>query len=368
MRKILYITTVSRTINAFLIPHIQMLRRQGHIVDCACSIDKPIDEALTNDGVKIYEIPFNRNPLHLGNLKAFNKIIKIQEENNYDIVHVHTPVASVYGRLLKIKFPNLKTIYTVHGFHFHKGAPILNWAIYYPIEKVMANFTDTIITMNSEDYERSRKFKVKKFYKVNGVGVDLSKYSLERYNKSEIRRNLNINDEDFVILMIAEINKNKNHKQMVDAIEILKNKGIENIKVICAGDGVMLEDIREYIIQKNLENNIFMLGFRNDVEKLIASCDIGILMSYREGLPRNIMELMAFNKPVIGTDIRGIRDIIEDGVNGYLVPVKDSKYTASKIEVLYNNKDILLEMSYNASRIIKDYSVDRVINQLKTFY
>lgn len=368
MKKILYITTVSRTINAFLVPHIRMLRQQGHMVDCACCIDKPIDECLIEHGVKVFNIPFSRNPLNPGNAKAFKKLVEIQKANNYDIVHVHTPVASVYGRLLKVKFPKLKTIYTVHGFHFHKGAPVLNWLIYYPIEKIMAKFTDTMITMNSEDYERAKTFKVKETYKVNGVGVDLSKYSLENFDRSEIRAKLDLKDDDFVILMIAEVNKNKNHKQMIDAIEILKNKGIENIKVICAGDGVIFDEVSIYIKEKNLQNNIKMLGFRTDINELIVACDIGILMSYREGLPRNIMELMACGKPVIGTDIRGIRDLVEDSINGYLVNVGDIEDTADKIEHIYINEHILKDMTYSSTKVIKKYSIDKVVNQLEMIY
>ena len=133
-----------------------------------------MDKTLTDKGVRLFNIPFTRNPLNPINLKAFRELIKIQEEFKYDIVHVHTPIAGLYGRLLKLKFPHLKTIYTVHGFHFYKGAPLVNWSIYYPIEKVMAYYTDTIITMNTEDYEKSQKFKVKEIYKVNGVGVNLS--------------------------------------------------------------------------------------------------------------------------------------------------------------------------------------------------
>lgn len=368
MKKILYITTVSRTINAFLVPHIQMLKNQGNIVDCACCIDKPVDDVLVKDNVKIYDIPFSRNPLHPQNIKAFKKLVKIQEENNYDIVHVHTPVASVYGRLLKIKFPNLKTVYTVHGFHFHKGAPFINWAIYYPIEKIMSKFTDTLVTMNEEDYKRSKKFNIKSLHHINGVGVDLSKYSLENFDRFEIRERLNIDKDDFVILMIAEVNKNKNHKQVIDAINILKDKGIENIKVICAGDGVILEDIKSYIKEKNLQDNIYMLGFRTDIEELIVSCDIGILMSYREGLPRNIMELMACKKPVIGTNIRGIRDLVIDGVNGYLVEVGDSVSTSEKIESIYNDKQLLQDMSENSYEFIQNYDVDKVVGDLQEVY
>ncbi|AUN15257.1 glycosyltransferase family 4 protein [Paraclostridium sordellii] len=359
MKKILYITTVSRTINAFLIPHIQMLRKQGHIVDCACSIDKSIDSVLISDGVKVYEIPFTRNPINPGNIKALKKLIRIQEENNYDIVHVHTPVASVYGRLLKLKFPKLNTIYTVHGFHFYRGAPIINWIIYYPIEKFMANFTDTMITMNLEDYEQSKKFNIKRTYKINGVGIDLSRYTLDNYNKNELRQRLDFSDDDFIILMIAEVNKNKNHKQMIDAIEVLKNKGIEDIKVICAGDGIILDDIKRYIKEKKLENNIKMLGFRKDINELIVSCDLGILMSYREGLPRNIMEFMACGKPVIGTNIRGIKDLINNDEIGKLVELGDYETTAQYIEYFYRRR-----LKGNVEKI-KPYDIKNVLKDLK---
>jgi len=367
IKKILYITTLSRTINAFLVPHIEKLIEEGNIVDCACSVDISVDRTLLDKGVKIFDIPFTRNPLHPKNIKAFQDLIKIQSENHYDIVHVHTPIASLYGRLLKVKFPKLKTIYTVHGFHFYKGAPILNWSVYYPIERIMAMFTDTIITMNSEDYERARKFKVKKTHKVNGVGVNLNSYNLNLFDKSAARKKVNLAIDDFVILMIAEVNQNKNHKQMINALDILKKKGI-NIKVICAGDGPLLEDLKKDILDRELSGNIQFLGNRSDINELIIACDIGILLSFREGLPRNIMELMACEKPVIGTDIRGIKDLIEDNVNGYLVNVNDSIETAKKIEILFNNRELLESMGVNAYKISKDYDVANVIESLVEVY
>ena len=321
MKKILYITTISDTINAFLVPHIKSLVEQGYKVDCAANIVEEFSEELIDIGVQIFEVPFTRNPLDINNLKAFKKLKKIQENNNYDIVHVHTPIAGMYGRMLKLKFKSLKTIYTVHGFHFYKGAPLLNWLIYYPIEKIMANFTDSMITMNSEDYERANLFNVKNVYKVNGVGLDLEKYNSNLFDKNEVRKKLNLKENDFVIIMIAEVNKNKNHKQMIEAVEILKNRNID-VKVFCLGTGILFDKVKQEIKNKNLENNIHMLGYRNDVNEIICASDIGILMSYREGLPRNIMELMACGKPVIGTNIRGIRDLIKDALNGYLVEVE----------------------------------------------
>ena len=364
MKKILYVTTVSRTINAFLIPHINMLLDKGYTVDCACSIDKEVDVELINKDINIYNIPFSRNPK---NYKAFKELIKIQEKNNYDIIHVHTPVASVYGRLLKLKFPNIKTIYTVHGFHFHKGAPFINWAIYYPIEKIMSKFTDEIITINKEDYEMAITFDIDRVHKLNGVGVDFNSYNNDDLIKDKVRKKLGLSNDDFVILMIAEVNKNKNHKQIIEAVKILKSRNID-VKVVCAGDGVLLESIKEEIKKENLDENILMLGFRTDVDDLIASCDVGVLMSYREGLPKNIMELMAGKKPVIGTDIRGIRDLVVDGCNGFLVKVGDSEDTARKIELLKNNNEMLVEFSENAYEFIRDYNIDNVVEQLSCVY
>ena len=367
MKKILYVTTVSRTINAFLIPHIERLIEEGYKVDCACSIDKKVDKSIVDKGCNIFDIPFSRNPLDIKNVKAFKTLVKLQEENQYDIVHVHTPVAGVYGRLLKLKFPNLKTIYTVHGFHFFKGAPKLNWMIYYTIECMMKKFTDVAITINSEDYERAKSFGIKKVYKTNGVGLDLSYYNPHLYDKEECRARFNIKKDDFVIAMIAEVNKNKNHAQMINAVaELVKDH--HNIKVLCAGDGPLLESVKKDIEDRGLSNVISMLGFRTDINEIISCCDVGVLMSYREGLPRNIMELMAFGKPVIGTNIRGIRDLIEEGVNGYLVDTDDYMKTYYGINTLIDDRELLEKMSKNAYDKVKDYSVDSVVEELLYIY
>lgn len=367
MKKVLYVTTVSRTINAFLIPHIERLIDEGYEVDCACSIDKEVDKRIVNKGCNIFDTPFSRNPLDVKNIKAFKKLIKLQRENQYDILHVHTPVASVFGRLLKRKFTSLKTIYTVHGFHFFKGGPKLNWLIYYPIEKLMAKYTDMAVTINSEDFERANKIGIKEVCMANGVGLDLSFYNHKLYDKKQCREKFNINDDDFVIVMIAEVNKNKNHEQMINAVEELIKEN-PKVKVLCPGDGPLLESMKEEIKTRKLDKVIEMLGFRTDINEIISCSDVGLLMSYREGLPRNIMELMAFGKPVIGTNIRGIRDLIEEGKNGYLVQIGDYKKTFYALNTLMNDKELLKEMSQCAFDRVRKYSVDSVTEELLEVY
>lgn len=363
MKKILYITTISSTINAFLVPHIKYLINNGYKVDCAASKNISLNEELIKLGVNLFDIPFSRNPFGLNNVMAYKELIKIQSIYKYDLIHVHTPIAALYGRMLKLKYPRLKTVYTVHGFHFYEGAPKKNKMIFYPIEKIMSKFTDAIITMNDEDYKSAQKFNIKKVYRINGVGLDLNKYKPLLLNSTEIRRSLDLKDDDFVILMIAEVNKNKNHIQLINSVEILKNKGI-NIKVLCAGIGPLIDEINAEIENRNLQDTIKMLGFRKDIPQLIQICDLGILLSYREGLPRNIMELMAYGKAIIGTDIRGIRDLIDNGLNGYLVEVNNEIDTAKKIELLYKNRDILNRMSSVCYEKVKKYNVDQITYEI----
>ena len=376
MKKVLYVTTVSRTINAFLVPHINMLLNDGYKVDCACSIDKELDKSLIKNGVKIFDIPFNRNPLSIANIKAFKELIKIQKENKYHIVHVHTPVASIFGRLLKLRFNNLKTIYTAHGYHFLKGGSKLGWMIYYPIEKFMAKFTDVTININSEDYEITKnKLKPNETYYLKGVGIDLTKYKLlDENQKAKKRLELGLKDDDFVVIMIAELNENKNQIQLIKALEILKNK-YKNIKALCVGEGDKLNELTKEVKLRGLEDNIMFLGFRTDVNELINISDIGVLLSYREGLPRNIMELMANGKKVIATDIRGNRDLVCNSNVGTLVKVGDYEETAKAIEIYIKEKKSLEEV-YNVTlnkeerviQEIKDYDISKICEELRTIY
>lgn len=364
MKRMLYITTLSRTVNAFLVPHIIMLLEQGYVVDIACCLEQKIDQDLINRGVEVYHLPFTRNPLDLRNMKAFFLLKKIQKENNYESIHVHTPIAALYGRLLKLKFPQLRTIYTVHGFHFHQGGSLSSWVIYYPIEKLMAKLTDMMITINDEDYRRAKKFKVKETYKVNGVGIFLENYHSSDYESGFARQMLELSTDDFVILMIAELNKNKNHHQLIEAVKELKRRG-KSVKVLCAGEGILKERLKDEVESQNLQKEIQLLGYRTDIKELIAACDIGVLLSHREGLPRNIMEIMAGGKPVIGTNIRGIRDLVIEGETGYLVPVGNSMKTADHLEYLINHKPIIKKMGIKAQEYVQQYEINVVMKELK---
>ena len=364
MKKILIVTTLQGTVEAFLIPHIKILEKNGYEVWIATNICKEISEELKKN--KWINISFSRNPFSKNSFKAIKEMRELIKNNNFEMVHFHTPVAAFLGRYAAMKEKQKNVTYTAHGFHFFKGAPIQNWLIYYPMEKLAINWTNKIITINEEDFQRAKKMARKniKVYKVDGVGLSLENY--RNGNSKKIKDELKISENEFVISMIGELNKNKNQIQLLKAVSLLKNKGTNDIRIILLGSGSQ-EDILKEEAKKN-RLKIDFLGFRKDVKDIIAASDIICSMSYREGLPRNIMEGMAQGKPFVVTDIRGNRDIIKNNQNGFLVEVNDFKDTANKIEKIIKNKELISKIAENNFIDVNKFSIEKILKDMEKIY
>jgi glycosyltransferase involved in cell wall biosynthesis len=370
MKKILYVTTIGTTVNAFLVPHIKDLVYKGYKVDVATNIDVEIDKELIEKGVRIFNIQFQRNPLSKKNKKAYEEIQKLQKKEQYDIVHVHTPVASFVTRLALKYEKNLKMVYTCHGFHFYKGGLLINWIIFYPLEKMAAKWTDRIITINSEDFEIASKFKLRnngQVSKIHGVGIEKEKYVIEDFDKSEYRKKLGLSDDDFVILVLAELNKNKNHIQIIKAMNLLKNK-YPNIRAIFAGTGRLEEKIKNQIKENGLEKKISLLGWRNDVKELINSSDVVGLFSKREGLGKCLLEAMICGTCVIATNTRGPRELIQNNTNGFLFEIGGFKKTAEAIEKIHEEKQLKDIFEKRVVDTANNYLLSSVLQQLDNIY
>lgn len=369
MKKILYVTTVSSTINVFLIPHIKMLIDRGNHVHIACSIDQDISEELLEYGVKFHKIDFSRNPISKNNKNAYKQILNLQKVEQYDIVNVHTPVASFITRVA-LRNENIKMIYTCHGFHFFRGASLISWILYYPMERIAARWTNIIVTINKEDEERAKKFKLRKNGQVklmHGVGINPKEYELNKFDKSSYKKELGLSDNDFIILILAELNKNKNHIQIINAMRLLRNK-YPRIKVLCAGKGPLREELEIKVKKYNLEKNIKFLGFRKDIKELLNISDCIALFSRREGLGKCILEGMVVGKSLIATDTRGPKQLITNNQNGYLVKVGDYKKTAEYIESLYLDKVKRNNFSKDSLSKIDKYYLKNVLEEVAEYY
>ncbi|WP_058485655.1 glycosyltransferase family 4 protein [Defluviitalea phaphyphila] len=367
MKKILMIASVDFHFTAFHIPYINYFKNRGIEVHIAAKAGDRVKE-LEDLGVVFHNIDFVRSPYSPKIFNAYFMLKKLMSKIKFDLVHVHTPVAAFLGRLAAKNTNTKPVLYTAHGFHFYKKAPILNWLIYYPLERIAAKWTDGLITINKEDYNRARDFKLREkdaLYYVSGVGVPIEKYSCKDSNKQLKKEKMGFYKEDILVLSIGEFTKNKNQKQIIDAFAKIINS---NLHLLFVGDGAKEKNLKSYVKDMDLSKNIHFLGYRRDIPDILAISDIFILTSKREGLPRAMMEAMATGLPIIATDIRGSRDLVKDGVNGYLVKIDDINLTAKALEKLINDRELRNKMGLNSQNIIKDYSIDKVLKEMKKIY
>lgn len=350
MKKALIVSTVSRQFYLFEQGNIEVLESLGYEVHCAANYSDT-NERL--DKLNIVRQPFDiqRSPFSILNLKAYQQLKNLMKSEKFDIVHCHSPMGGVLARLAARATKTESVIYTAHGFHFYKGAPLINWLLYYPIEKLLSKFTTNIITINKEDNERSKKFWARKTTYVPGIGIDVRKTSSITINKAEKRGELNLPSKALVILSVGELNKNKNHELMIKA---LKQIDSPNIFYVICGQGDRGDYLRELAELHGLSNQVKLLGYRNDISEIYKISDIFTFPSYREGLSVALMEAMASELPVVCSDIRGNRDLIENGKGGYLFHPKDINRLIECIRDLMESPIKRHNMGqYNLKKIIK---------------
>ena len=382
VKRVLIVASVASMIEQFNMPNIKILQNMGCEVHVAANFKfgntisaeriSEFKKELAENNVVYYNVEFSRNILNLrSNYRAYKKLKKIIFDNRYKFVHCHSPIGGVLTRLVakKIRGKGTKVIYTAHGFHFFKGAPLINWLLYYPIEKWLSKYTDCLITINDEDYELAvNKLKARSVKKVPGVGVDLNKFvpqTLEK--KKELRKQYGYSDDDFILIYVAEMSYRKHQDLLIKVVDILKNK-IPNVKLLLVGDGKLIEEYKQQVKNLKLENYVHFLGYRRDVPNLMTLADIAVSASRQEGLPVNVMEAMATGLPLVVTDCRGNRDLVVNGENGFVVALDDVDGFAGAIEKLYNLEELRTKFGRANLEMIKKYSLENVMRYMEEIY
>lgn len=333
--KILQITTISDTLNAFLIPHINALQEQGHEVELACCIEEPLAAPLQK--LVCHELSLRRNPLALGNISAYHKLRQLLRTGRYDVVHTHTPNASAITRLAA-RDCDLCVMYTAHGFHFYTGAPRLNWLVYHKVEKFLARYTDKLITINQEDYQRACGFSLRhggSVHLINGIGTDITVVR-QPQAVAAIKKAYQLKAEDKVIVFAAELSDRKNQGLLIDAMAQLVQAG-KDYRLFLLGAGKNEERYRRQIREQNLERHVFLTGFQKDVRPYLELADVIASSSKQEGLPVNVMEAFAYGVPAVLTNIRGHEDLITERNQGLLV--KTSRELAEGIDFVLSHQE-----------------------------
>jgi glycosyltransferase EpsD len=367
MKKIILFTaTVDLHFQAFHIPFFKWFKQQGWEVHVASAGDLNLPYV----DVK-FTIPIERSPFNKKNLKAYRELRRIIEENQYKIIHCHTPIGGVITRIAakSARKHGTKVYYTAHGFHFCKKAPLINWAMYYPIEKLLSNVTDCLITINKEDYHLAinHHFKARGIYHVHGVGVDTERFRpVGELTKNSLRLEYGYKIENFLMFYAAEFNKNKNQRLLIESLAQIK-EAVPNAKLLLAGDGPLLQECIKLTEKLGVESMVEFLGYRNDIESLLKMSDLAVASSLREGLPVNVMEAMACGLAVVANDNRGHRELIQNNKNGWII--KNKHDLAERIIALAKEPNVRERLGKRGCNdIISSYSVQNIINELSEIY
>ena len=329
-------------------------------------------EELTVDfdaDIKLYQSNTYRSVFAFrDNYTAYKNLTNLLRSQPFDVIHCNTPVGGMVGRICGKKAKVRKIIYTAHGFHFYKGAPLLNRTVLKWAERLMARYTDAIITINQEDFEAAKKFKLRnggKVYFMPGVGINTEEYLRVEPDRVELRKSMGLKEDDIVCIAMGDIVARKNYKTSIQAIS---ECGSSNIHLLICGEGPEKNALEKLAAGLNVADRIHFLGFRADIKQLLKISDIFLFTTLQEGLPRSMMEAMASGLPCVASKIRGNVDLIESGKGGFLCGATDYQGFAEKLNLLAGDSELRLKMGECNLLTIKKYDIDYVKKELAAIY
>lgn len=376
MKKMLMLATTAAMIEQFNKNNILILEEMGYEIHVAGNWleGNPISNErleefkkwLSIHHGKWFHISTTRRPMDLiNNGKAYHDVVHLINEYKYEFIHCHTPIGSVIGRLAA-KRTHTKIIYTAHGFHFFKGAPLRNWLLYFPVEWVCSWMTDVLITINKEDYERAKKhLHAKKTEYIPGVGVDVEKFAVCSVNKKAKCHELGIPDDKFILLSAGELQERKNHRLVIDALGKMQN---QDIYYLIAGQGILREEYEQRIENYGLKKNIILLGYRTDIDELCEIADCFVHPSVREGLGIAPLEAMASGLPLISANVNGMKDYTDNGISGYCIDPYSKEEMIKAICKMFDDRVFREKCGSNNIRIVQKFSRDKVNKIMNTIY
>lgn len=353
---------------AFNLSYLRWFKEQGYEVHAA--FENRFDFNIPYCD-RVIDLPFKRNPFHPSNFTAYRKLKTLVREERYALIHCHTPIPAAISRLAAagMRKYGTKVLYTAHGFHFYKGAAIKNWLLYFSAEKLFSGLTDGIITINKDDYEIAcQHFAPAKIFYISGIGVDINKYKIPDANYiKECRSAIGLEDRDFVLLYTAEFIPRKNHQFILD-VAIALQKEIPNLKIVFAGRGALMVQMMAQVKAMKMEGCISFLGFRQDLEKVLPAADVCISTSKQEGLGLGLAEGMMCAKPIVASAIRGHKDMVTSGVNGYLFDLNQPENFIQQLSRIAQDEQLKKQLGEQAWTTIQEFSIPKSLEKMGEIY
>lgn len=327
-------------------------------------IASPSDEPFGTKWSKELNDKFLKLPHRKFTILSLFQLIGFIRKNKIKLIHAHGKGAGIYARLLKIFFPSVKIIFTLHGFHIETRGRIAK-AIYIFIEKCLSGLTDLFINVSEGEQKVCLDYRIydsqKSIIIYNGLA---DKY--KAYNKNLIRKSLGLPEDKFIILNMSRFDKKNNLKAFIEIASLLNDEN--EILFVLAGDGEEKQKILS-LVEKNNLKNILLTGFITNPTDYAAASDIYLSTSLSEGLPYSLLEALMFGLPIIASNVRGNNEVVINDTNGFLFDLSNISQAVDFILKLNSDSAAYQRMSYNARRIFLDkFAEQKMIFKLKEVY
>lgn len=327
--KICQLCSVDFTLYHFLLPLMRAMREAGHEVVGVCG-EGPFAERVRAEGFRVEAVGFRRNYDVLHHVRVYGELVRLFRRERFDMVHVHSPIAALIGRLAAARAGVPKKVYTAHGFYFHEHQP---WGLrhaFIGLEWIGGRFTDVLFTQSAEDAQAARDLGLCRGGVIEAIGNGVDPVRFRPADAADLARHrlraeLGAGDGDVVILMIGRLVAEKGYPELFAAVKDVNARLWVVGNRLKSDHAASVDDaIARVEADPDLSQRISFLGYRGDVDALLRAADIFTLPSHREGMPRSIIEAMMSGLPVVATHIRGSREEVLDGETGFLVPVRDA--------------------------------------------
>ena len=367
--KILIVASSHTMIRSFLIPQVRMFQSWGYEVHLVGGGVPFVDEDIAD---RVISLPLTRSPYTFANIKGYRQLRRLIEAERYVLVDCHSPVGGAIGRLAARHARALlgtKVSYTTHGLNFFHGSPKWKWLVFYNIEKHLAKYADNIVTINEEDYRTclERGFNPS-IHKIPGIGVQTSRlcFPSDDYRR-ELRLRFGLDEDDIIMVYMAEFLKFKNHRLVIDALAAIKDD-YPRLKVIFIGTGRLFDAMCRRAAKKGVADRIVFAGYTRAIGPILAGCDIGVSPSYTEGLGLNIAEEMFTGIPIVASDCRGHRELIESGKEGLLFPAGSVEAFVAALRRYLDDPAFAARMAEGARKKVRNFLLDRSLEALSGIY
>ncbi len=329
-------------------------------------------------GIRLINVEIDRNPYSLKNKAAYNQLVNIIKESEYDIIHCNTPMGGILGRLAARKCGIKKVFYMNRGFAFYKGAPLKNWVLYYSIEKIFARLlTDAIATINNDDFVYAKKIRLRRNsnlkFSLPGPGVELSRFEFSSEDRENVRKEYGFEKDDIVVLSVGEICERKNFGVIIEAFNKIHKtvdyKGLFNrLYYLIVGDGELKEELERKVEEYGLESKIIFAGYHDDVSKFYSASDLYALPSKSEGFGRVGIEAMNVGLPLITSDVQGINLYSINGKTGFKYNSMDVDGFMKGIIALSTEEDLRKRISLYNRKFAKSFSIENSAAKIAEIY